>query len=340
MGIIRKRLATSREPCSEAQDAQPTEGDSAPPLDERASSAAAPAAPPAPRKKTSKHASDVTRPLVIVRVRSKPRQITHVNETGAPDWSLSAGVAVVLFGFVIAFGTYATLTEREAAQSQLHRFTRHEEPRPAAQHRLPSPALPTIEIADAPRSRAEPPAVPTAASNVAAIDSKADRAASAPRVTVVSSKPPAPARPSAEAPPPPAAKAAAKRVEATPTPTLVRQAPKSTQDVASKTETRPRAASPEPKAPKEHRTGPATAGTSLASSPGLSTRPEERVIHEPPTPRPSARAAAAPAIQRETVASVLDAPPAAITPQAQPRAQTETTASPQPSVTKELFRRH
>ncbi|HWT38884.1 MAG TPA: hypothetical protein VN289_21530, partial [Paraburkholderia sp.] len=187
MGIIRKRLATSREPCSEAQSAQPTEADPAQPLDERASPA--PVAHDAPRK-TSKRASQITRPLVIVRIRSKPGQIKQVNETGAPDWSLSAGVAIVLFGFAIAFGTYATLTEREAVQSQLHRFAKHEEPRPAVQHERPSPTIPAVEMAQAPRSPVETPPVPASASSIAAIEARATREASAPSVIVVRSEPP------------------------------------------------------------------------------------------------------------------------------------------------------
>lgn len=347
MGIIRKRLATSREPSAEAPGTQPTEGDPAQPLDEHASSP--PAASEAPRK-TSKRANDVTRPLVIVRVRSKPRQIAQVSDMGMPDWSLSAGVAIVLFGLAAAYGTFAILDQREAMKSEMQRLTRHEEPRPAARQEPPAPTIPPVEVAQAPRPVIDTPQIPVAASSIAPVDTKLSHAASAPSVAVVASnKSPEPVRASIDAPPTAAAKPPIKRGDAVATPVLARQAPKITQEVASTTPTRARAApsvavtSPmSAPAPKTRRTGPAPAGVSLGSSQGSNARQEDRVVHEPPpTARPPARTVAAAAVPRENVAALSDTSAMVMaSAAAQPRPQAETPVSLRSAENKDLFRGH
>ncbi|MBN3751425.1 hypothetical protein G3N95_00615 [Paraburkholderia sp. Tr-20389] len=335
MGIIRKRLATSREPSSAAQDDGPKEGEPARPLDERAS--AAPLASTAPVKR-SKRANEITRPLVIVRVRSKPRQLAPpVNETGAPDWSLNAGVAIVLFGFAIAFGTYATLTQREAVQTHMRRFAKHDEPRPAAQPDLVLPAIPAVQVAEAPRS----PVETHAAIETATIDTQPSHTPSAPPLAVARSKPPEPARPSTNTSPPAPAKPATRRSNPPATPALARAAPKSTAELASTPPARVQAAPP---APKAHRAAPATAETSVASvasSQASNTPRDERTVHEPVTARPPARTVVAATAPRDNVPNVSDTPAISTAPApAQPHVQTETTASLQSTVNRELFRRH
>ncbi|ACC75432.1 hypothetical protein PPMP20_03135 [Paraburkholderia phymatum] len=351
MGIIRKRLATSREPSSATQDDAPTNGDPARPLDE-----CAPSTPLAsgPSVKRSKRANDITRPLVIVRVRSRPRQLAPpIDKTGAPDWSLSAGVAIVLFGFAIAFGTYVTLTAREAAQTQLRRFAKHEEPRPAAQpaqRELVLPAIPAAQIAEVPSRAAEIPA----ASKTATIDTQPSHTPSAPSVAVARNKPPDTGRSPTDASTVAPAKPATKRNDPPATPALAHQAPRSTDEQAStgtstRTGTgtgtgtgtsamRAHAASP---APKTNRASPTTAGLPLASAQGSPPLHNERTVHEPAITRPLARTAAATTAPRDNVPNVSETPaiPAAAAP-AQPHGQTEITASLQSTVNRELFRRH
>jgi len=66
-----------------------------------------------------------------------PRRLTAADPNGARRWGLSKSVAVVLFGFALAFGTYVAMTEHESAQEmwRMVEASRHpEEARTAARH--------------------------------------------------------------------------------------------------------------------------------------------------------------------------------------------------------------
>jgi hypothetical protein len=66
-----------------------------------------------------------------------PHRLTAADPNGARRWGLSTSVAVVLFGYVLAFGTYVAVTERESAQEmwRMVEASRHaEEARTAARH--------------------------------------------------------------------------------------------------------------------------------------------------------------------------------------------------------------
>src|SRR6516225_5274890 len=130
MGSNRKGLVTSSEPADVVPNDAPKQDDPAQPPEERLPTREV----TRKRPRRSRDVSDVTRPLLIVRVRSKPKQLAPASEAGTPDWSLSAGVATVLFGLAIAFGTYVTLTQRDAVQSRLRHFADLDKPRAAARH--------------------------------------------------------------------------------------------------------------------------------------------------------------------------------------------------------------
>ncbi|MBN3764072.1 hypothetical protein [Burkholderia sp. Ac-20365] len=371
MGIDDKRPLTSREPLDIANDDAAQQDTPEQPLDERASTS--PATPEAddaadvshaPEKpsKRSKRKADVTRPLTLVRVQSRPKQLGSVSEGGTPDWSLSAGVATVLFGFVIAFGTYATLTQREAVQSRLRHFVSADKPHVEKQEHAPAvPSQPAVDIAQVPPAPVDNPPVSVAVPETAALATPASDVAS-PSTTIARNAPAQPpvARPNAN-PSPALPKAVARRAEATTTTTTtattattaapVREAPKTTalastatanaKTPATTTTAQVRTA---PAAQKDRQPNPKVAKNtscgSLKSCDEVAAR-DERAPREPLAPRPPARSAPTTAVIREAAVAVPPAPAAqiALAP-AQAEAQTETANSFRLSVNKDLFRQH
>lgn len=346
MGITRKRLATPDEPCDVAPGDEPAQDGPTQPLDERSSSSpAAPEAPHAPEVphkalRRSKRKPDVTRPLLIVRVQSRPKQLGAAKEGGPPDWSLSAGVATVLFGFVIAFGTYVTLTQREAVQSRLGHFANLDKPHPPKHDRSASPGQPALEVAQAARAPIETPPVPLAAHDTAMPRAAASDAASS-SVTVAHDAP---------SKPPPVAVAAAPTARGSPTSTRnvagatappVRVAPKVIVQDSSPATTQARAA---PTTPKERRTSPKTAAKTAcgALEPcDQNVAHVERATHEPVTVRPPVKSATTTTVIREAAVSVPAAPAAQVIPPPVPaEVRAEATAALSLTVNKNLFRQH
>ncbi|BFG79325.1 hypothetical protein PTKU46_73580 [Paraburkholderia terrae] len=344
MGIIRKRLATPDEPCDVAPGDEPAQDGAAQPLDEPTSSSpAAPEAhhaPDVPSKplRRSKRTPDVTRPLVIMRVQSRPKQLAVVKEGGAPDWSLSAGVATVLFGFVIAFGTYVTLTQREAVQSRMGHFANVDKPHPAKRDSSASPGQPALDVAQAARAPIDTPPVPVAVRDTAMPHTAASDAANA-SVTVAHdppSKPPVAAAAAAPAPSTPTSK----RNVASATAAPVRAAPKTTAQDSSATTTQARTAST---ISKERRTSPKTARTACGAlgSCDQNIANVERATHEPATARPPVKSATTTPVIREAAVGVPAAPVAQLIPPSAPaELHNEAAAALSLTVNKNLFRQH
>ncbi|MGT2475219.1 hypothetical protein [Paraburkholderia terrae] len=345
MGIIRKRLATPDEPCDVAPGDQPAQDGAAQPLDEPTSSSpAAPEAPHAPDVpskplRRSKRTPDVTRPLVIMRVQSRPKQIAVVKEGGAPDWSLSAGVATVLFGFVIAFGTYVTLTQREAVQSRMGHFANVDKPHPAKRDSSASPGQPALDVAQAARAPIDTPPVPAAVRDTAMPHTAASDAANA-SVTVTHEPPPKPRVTAAAVPAPAPSTPTSKRNVASATAAPVRAAPKTTAQDSNATTTQARAA---PTTSKERPTSPKTARTACGAlgSCDQNIANVERATHEPATVRPPVKSATTTTVIREAAVGVPAAPVAQlIPPSAQAESRTEAAAALSLTVNKNLFRQH
>lgn len=355
MGIIRKRLATPEEPCDVAPGDEPAQDGPAQPLDEQVSSSPAaleaPHAPNVPSKpsRRSKRTPDVTRPLVIMRVQSRPKQLAVVKEGGAPDWSLSAGVATVLFGFVIAFGTYVTLTEREAWQSRMGHFANVDKPHPAKRDSSASPGQPALDVAQAARAPIETPPVPVAVRDTAAPQTAASDAANL-SVTVAHdppSKPPvavaaaAPAPARAPAPVPAPSNPTSKRNVASAPASPVRAAPKPIAQDSSPATTQIRAAST---VAKERRTSPKTAKTACGALDPCDQNIAhvEQATHEPVPVRPPVKSPTTTTVIREAAVSVPATPAAQlIPPPVQAEKHTEATAAALSlAVNKNLFRQH
>ncbi|SDH88928.1 hypothetical protein SAMN04487926_109109 [Paraburkholderia steynii] len=346
MGIIRKRLATPDEPCDVAPGDEPAQDGSAQPLDEPTSSSpAAPEAhhaPDVPSKplRRSKRTPDVTRPLVIMRVQSRPKQLPVAEEGGAPDWSLSAGVATVLFGFVIAFGTYVTLTQREAVQSRMGHFANVDKPHPAKRDSSASPGQPALDVAQAARAPIDTPPVPVAVHDTAMPHTAASDAANA-SVIVTHEPPPKPPVTAAAATAAPAPSTpTSKRNVASATAAPVRAAPKTTAQDSSATTTQARAAST---ISKERPTSPKTARTACGAlgSCDQNIAHVEQATHEPATVRPPVKSATTTTVIREAAGGVPAAPVAQLVPpSAQAESHTEAAAALSLTVNKNLFRQH
>lgn len=344
MGIIRKRLATPDEPCDVTPGDKPAQDGPAQTLDEQASSSpAAPEAPHAPdvpskRLRRSKREPDVTRPLVIMRVQSRPKQLADVKEGGAPDWSLSAGVATVLFGFVIAFGTYVTLTQREAVQSRIGHFANVDQPHPAKRDSSASPGQPALDVAQAARAPIDTPPVPVAVRDTTMPRTAASDAANA-SVTVAHdppSKPPVAAAAAVPAPSTPTSKRNVASAPASP----VRAAPKTIAQDSSPVTTQARAAST---LSKERRTSPKIAKTACGAleSCDQNIANVERATHEPATVRPPVKSATTTTVIREAAVGVPAAPVAQPgPPPVQAEIHTEAAAALSLTVNRNLFRQH
>lgn len=351
MGIDRKRPLTSRESLDVAREDAAQQDTPGQPLDERASTspaaadgADAPDASDAPARSTrrSKRKPDVTRPLTIVRVQSRPKQLASASEGGAPDWSLSAGVATVLFGFVIAFGTYVTLTQREAVQSRLRHFVSADKPHVEKQERSPaSPSEPALDVAQVPPAPTEKPPVLLAAPDTAALAKPASSVTS-PSTTLAHGVPRQPpvARPVANTSPMPP-NPVARHADATTTAPPVHEAPKATALASTPTTAQARTA---PAAQKDRQPNPKAARNvscgALKSCDEVTAR-EERAPREPIATRAAPKSATTTAVIREAAVAAPPAPAAqiALAP-AQGDAQPETAASFRLSVSKDIFRQH
>ena len=92
---------------------------------------------PAARREPKRPAARATLPLHTRVSAALPRRLTAADPNGARSWSLSTSAAVILFGFVIGFGTYVAMSEHESAQERWRTVeaARHaDEARAAAAH--------------------------------------------------------------------------------------------------------------------------------------------------------------------------------------------------------------
>ncbi|MEM5439785.1 hypothetical protein [Paraburkholderia diazotrophica] len=157
MDTIRKRPAMPHEQCDKAPETNLVVQRDLParpldllfPLD-----ASAPDNPASPSTDEARALNSTPSPL-FRRIAPRPRRIAAPASAGTPDWSLSAGAAVVLLGFAIAFGTYVTLTQRDAMQSRLRRIVSQNELRAALHRDRPTIGERTQELARTLREQIE-----------------------------------------------------------------------------------------------------------------------------------------------------------------------------------------
>jgi len=167
MDTIRKRLARSNEQCEEtstvsavAQHDKPARPldvlfppdafESGVDIDDAKAPDLVRAATPGDR--------DISQPASVPlfrRIRSKPRRLPAPISLSAPDWSLSFGAAVIVLGFAIVFGTWATLTERDAMQSRLRQIVGQTESRALPGHERATIADRTQELSRVLREQIE-----------------------------------------------------------------------------------------------------------------------------------------------------------------------------------------
>lgn len=157
MDTIRKRPAPPHEPCDTAPE---TNGVAKPDIPAQPLDLLLPldaSLPQVSENPSSGEARDPlpTYPPLFKRIRPKPRRLSAPASVSAPDWKLSTGAAVVLLGFAIAFGTYITLTERDAMQSRLRRIVGQNELRAAPRHDRASITDRTQELARTLREQIE-----------------------------------------------------------------------------------------------------------------------------------------------------------------------------------------
>ncbi|WP_109482578.1 hypothetical protein [Paraburkholderia sp. C35] len=264
MDMIRKRPAPPHERCDTTPETKPVVQQDMPakpldllfPLD--ASTGRTDASPDtAP---VSDPASDPlpTYPPLFRRIRPRHQRLAAPPTVGAPDWRLSTGAAVVLIGFAIAFGTYITLTQRDAMQSRLRRIVSQNELRATPHNDRPTIAERTQELARTLREQIETLRSRDATDAAIVAGAAAHHNANAHSSTVASSTPslppvttlPVPARASP-------AKTPARQVAAKPP--LPQPAPRPRQ-LASVTPTPARAHTPAPVQP-ERKTVVKQAGT-------------------------------------------------------------------------------
>jgi hypothetical protein len=197
-----------------------------------------------------------TYPPLFRRIRARPRRIAAPASVSAPDWKLSTGAAVILLGFAIVFGTYITLTERDAMQSRLRRIIGQNELRTAPRNDHASIADRTQELARTLREQIETlrsrdatdAAVMAAAATHTPANAHSSRASSSPGLPPT---PPA-ASPTQQPARTPAKQLPAKQLSAKPlAPPLPQPAPR-TRQVASAAPARPHSATTA--AQQEHRT--------------------------------------------------------------------------------------
>lgn len=157
MDTIRKRPVPPHEQCDTTQETKPgaQRDHPAPPLD-----LLFPLDASVPHARANRAADDAHDPLptyppLFRRIRPRPRRIAAPTSVSTPDWKLSTGAAVVLLGFAIAFGTYITLTQRDAMQSRLRRIVTQNELRAMPRHDRPTIADRTQELARSLREQIE-----------------------------------------------------------------------------------------------------------------------------------------------------------------------------------------
>ena len=157
MDTIRKRPVPPHEQCDTTQETRlvAQRDHPAPPLD-----LLFPLDASVPHASANRAADDAPDPLptyppLFRRIRPRPHRIAAPTSVGTPDWKLSTGAAVVLLGFAIAFGTYITLTQRDAMQSRLRRIVTQNELRAMPRHDRPTIADRTQELARSLREQIE-----------------------------------------------------------------------------------------------------------------------------------------------------------------------------------------
>ena len=334
MDTDHKRPVASREPYGVAPDDMPAQDSPAQPLSESSSASVQGKA-----ARPSRKGVEVTRPLVVMRVRSEPKKLTANGKPGAPDWSLSIGAATILFGFVIAFGSYVTLTERDAVQSRLRQSVNREDA-PAALRHVPTPMpVPAQDVAQAPRIPID--ASPGRYVNEGATmpNAPASSTASSQSRSLASSAPFRPATISADPLPSFAnSRPAGKQAVANATSPASAQPTKSTAAEAS-TSTRAR----DPSAPPRDRrpnTKVAKAPCNTHDSCGRNIAQDETSRHRPLGTPPATKVAST-AMSREATSVAATEPARQITPAlTQANHQPEATSAIQSAADKGLFRQH
>ncbi|MEM5344854.1 hypothetical protein [Paraburkholderia azotifigens] len=193
-----------------------------------------------------------TYPPLFRRIRARPRRIAAPASVSAPDWKLSTGAAVILLGFAVVFGTYVTLTQRDAMQSRLRRIVGQNELRTAPRHDHASIADRTQELARTLREQIETLRSRDATDAAVMAGAATRTSANAHSSTLASSAPGLPPTPSASSSPPPPRKTPAKQLSAKQlAPPLPQSAPRARQ-LASAAPARPHNATTA--AQQEHRT--------------------------------------------------------------------------------------
>lgn len=142
-----------------------------------------------------------TYPPLFRRIRPRPRRIAAPTSVGTPDWKLSTGAAVVLLGFAIAFGTYITLTQRDAMQSRLRRIVTQNELRAMPRHDRPTIADRTQELARTLRDQIEALRSRDATDTAVMAGAAAHQSANAHSSTLASSTPSLPVKTAPVSPP-------------------------------------------------------------------------------------------------------------------------------------------
>ncbi|SEI90446.1 hypothetical protein [Paraburkholderia diazotrophica] len=228
MDTIRKRPAMPHEQCDKTPETNLVVKRDLParpldllfPLD-----ASAPDIPTSPSSDATRAPNSTPSPL-LRRITPKPRRLAAPASVGTPDWSLSAGAAVVLLGFAIAFGTYVTLTQRDAMQSRLRRIVSQNELRAASHHDRPTIGERTQELARTLREQIEALRSLDVADAAAIAGTAAIPTANAHSSTLASSAPSLPPRSA----PPASNKTSASQIAAKPlAPPLPQPAPRARQ---------------------------------------------------------------------------------------------------------------
>jgi hypothetical protein len=228
MDTIRKRPAMPHEQCDKTPETNLVVQRDLParpldllfPLD-----ASAPDIPAPPSTDEARALNSTPSPL-FRRIAPRPRRLAAPAPVGTPDWSLSAGAAIVLLGFAIAFGTYVTLTQRDAMQSRLRRIVSQNELRAALHHDRSTIGERTQELARTLREQIEALRSLDVADATAIAGTAAIPPANAHSTTLASSAPSLPSRST----PPASNKTSASPIAAKPlAPPLPQPAPRARQ---------------------------------------------------------------------------------------------------------------
>ncbi|MBN3767903.1 hypothetical protein [Burkholderia sp. Ac-20365] len=248
MDMIRKGSAPPHEQCDTASETKPVAQQELPaqPLDRLFPFDAS--VPQANANTAGESAPDSlpTYPPLFRRIRPRQRRLATPASVGTPDWKLSTGAAVVLLGFAIAFGTYITLTQRDAMQSRLRRIVTQNELRAMPRQERPTIADRTQELARSLRNQIETLRGRDAADTAVVAGAAVHQPANAHSSKLASSTPSLPAATATSPPPVPASqgKAHAKQLAAKPlAPPLPQPAPRARQ-LASATPTRAHSTTP------------------------------------------------------------------------------------------------